>query len=31
VGRFETQAYQKVAEEDGWKRCLAFFDTHLKS
>jgi carboxymethylenebutenolidase len=25
------QAYQKAAAEDGWKRCLAFFDKHLKS
>jgi carboxymethylenebutenolidase len=26
-----SQAYQKAAAEDGWKRCLAFFDKHLKS
>jgi carboxymethylenebutenolidase len=25
------QAYQKAAAEDGWKRCLSFFDKHLKS
>src|SRR6266853_3743103 len=25
------QAYQKAAAKDGWKRCLAFFDKHLKS
>ena len=25
------QVYQKAAAEDGWKRCLAFFDKHLKS
>ena len=25
------QAYQKAAAEDGWKRCLAFFDKYLKS
>jgi len=25
------QTYQKAAAEDGWKRCLAFFDKHLKS
>jgi dienelactone hydrolase len=24
------QAYRKEAAEDGWKRCLAFFDKHLK-
>lgn len=25
------QAYRKDAAEDGWKRCVAFFDKHLKS
>lgn len=25
------QAYKKEAAEDGWKRCLAFFDKHLKA
>jgi carboxymethylenebutenolidase len=25
------QVYKKEAAEDGWKRCLAFFDKHLKS
>jgi carboxymethylenebutenolidase len=25
------QVYRKEAAEDGWKRCLAFFDKHLKS
>jgi carboxymethylenebutenolidase len=25
------QVYQKVAAEDGWKRCLAFFSKHLKA
>jgi carboxymethylenebutenolidase len=25
------QVYQKAAAEDGWKRCLAFFDKHLKA
>ena len=24
------QAYKKEASEDAWKRCLAFFDRHLK-
>ena len=24
------QVYKKEASEDAWKRCLAFFDTHLK-
>jgi dienelactone hydrolase len=23
--------YKKEAAEDAWKRCLAFFDKHLKS
>ena len=25
------QVYKKDAAEDAWKRCLAFFDKHLKS
>ncbi len=25
------QVYKKDAAEDGWKRCLAFFDKHLKA
>ncbi|HSE93195.1 MAG TPA: dienelactone hydrolase family protein [Methylomirabilota bacterium] len=25
------QVYKKEAAEDGWKRCLAFFDKHLKA
>ena len=25
------QVYKKEASEDAWKRCLAFFDKHLKS
>jgi carboxymethylenebutenolidase len=25
------QAYKKEAAEDAWKRCLAFFDKHLKA
>jgi carboxymethylenebutenolidase len=25
------QVYRKVAAEDAWKRCLAFFDKHLKA
>lgn len=25
------QAYKKDAPEDAWKRCLAFFDKHLKA
>lgn len=25
------QVYKKEAAEDGWKRCLAFFDRHLKA
>lgn len=25
------QNYKKDAAEDGWKRCLAFFDKHLKA
>ena len=24
------QVYRKEAAEDAWKRCLAFFDKHLK-
>ncbi|HEY7652515.1 MAG TPA: dienelactone hydrolase family protein, partial [Methylomirabilota bacterium] len=24
------QVYKKEASEDAWKRCLAFFDKHLK-
>jgi carboxymethylenebutenolidase len=25
------QVYRKDAAEDAWKRCLAFFDKHLKA
>jgi carboxymethylenebutenolidase len=25
------QVYRKEAAEDAWKRCLAFFDRHLKA
>jgi carboxymethylenebutenolidase len=25
------QAYKKEASEDAWKRCVAFFDKHLKA
>jgi carboxymethylenebutenolidase len=25
------QVYKKEASEDAWKRCLAFFEKHLKS
>jgi len=25
------QVYKKEAAEDAWKRCVAFFDKHLKS
>jgi dienelactone hydrolase len=31
VNPHRPQVYRKEAAEDAWKRCLAFFDKHLKA